>query len=118
MEHPLHPETLTWTALLGRWIEFAQASVALPKDAEGERWRDSVPAVINLQAVTFALADVGELVAEDRPVALDRAAVMIDENSGKLAAIWGKGLPESLREINEDARKALSMAHSIVSDLA
>lgn len=116
MEQPLHPEILTWTALLGRWIEFAKASVAIPKDADGENWRKSVPAVINLQAVTFALAELGELAVEDRPVALDRAEVLIDDNTGKLAAIWGTGLPESLLEINADAQKALTMAKSINSD--
>ena len=39
----LRPSDLTWTALLARWIEFAKASVALPDDAEGDRWRSSVP---------------------------------------------------------------------------
>lgn len=116
MEQPLHPEILTWTALLGRWIDFAKTSVALPRDAEGMRWRQSVAAVINLQAVTFALAELAELAPEDRPLAMDRAAVLIDENVGKLAAIWGNDLPDSLLEINADAQKALTMARSIVPD--
>ncbi|MCZ6837119.1 MAG: hypothetical protein O7G85_15195 [Planctomycetota bacterium] len=112
---PLHPETLTWTALLGKWISFAKASVALPDDEEGRNWRDSVVAIINLQAVTFALAEIGELVPQDRPVALDRAEMMIDENQKSLERTWGKSIPESLSEIVDDARKAHVLARSIDS---
>jgi hypothetical protein len=35
---PLHPDALTWAGLLGQWLDFARASVALPDDAEGRRW--------------------------------------------------------------------------------
>jgi hypothetical protein len=107
---PLHPEVLTWTALLGKWIEFAKASVALPRDGEGGQWRASVASVINLQAVTFALAEIGELPAEDRPVALDRAEVLVNDNRAALTAAWGEGMPASLREAIDDARAALDMA--------
>lgn len=110
---PLHPETLTWTALLGKWIEFAQASVALTGDAEGDRWRKSVPGVINLQAVTFALAELGDLPAEDRPVARDKAEILISDNADKLGSIWGDGqLPDGLKEIIADARKALELSEN------
>ena len=74
---PLHPEALSWTALLTRWIDFARASVAIPESSEGPRWRESVAPVVNLQAVTFALADLDELAEVDRPFALDRAAVLM-----------------------------------------
>ncbi|MDY7108979.1 MAG: hypothetical protein SYC29_10125, partial [Planctomycetota bacterium] len=104
----LHPETLTWTALLGTWMDYARASVAAPKDAEGDRWRAAVPAVINLQAVTFALADLARLPVEDRPLARDRAELLIVDNAAKLHELWrGEEMPESLIEISEDARAAL-----------
>ncbi len=116
MQQPLHPETLTWTALLGRWIEFAQASMALPADGQGERWRESVSCVINLQAVTFALADLHTLSVVDRPVALDRAEVLIDDNERKLGAIWAEELPGSLLEIIGDAHGSLTLARAICDD--
>jgi hypothetical protein len=104
----LHPETLTWTALLGKWLDFARASVAAPREAEGDRWRAAVPAVINLQAVTFALADLAQLPVEDRSLARDRAELLINDNTAKLHEIWrGEEMPQSLVEISDDARVAL-----------
>ncbi len=113
MDQPLHPETLTWTALLGKWVEFAKVSVALPKDVEGEQWRASVVAIINLQAVTFALAEVGDLPEIDRPVALDRAEVLINDNQASLESIWADAMPDSVAEITRDARGALKVAQHI-----
>src|SRR5262245_40321112 len=49
---------LTWPALLGHWTAFAQNSLALPKTADGDRWRAAVPAIIGLQALTHALGDL------------------------------------------------------------
>jgi hypothetical protein len=107
----LHPETLTWTALLAKWMDFARASVALPDDAEGQRWRDAVPAVINLQAVTFALGDVERLESSDRPHARDKAELLIRENVRRLNEIWrGDTMPASLLETSFDAREALEMS--------
>ena len=104
----LHPEALTWTALLARWMDFARASLAMPEDAEGERWRAAVPAVINLQAVTFALAELAQLSVDERPYGRDRAELLIRENAAKLEEIWrGQSMPPSLLEISADARAVL-----------
>jgi len=86
----LRPEALTWTALLGRWIEYAQASIALPDDADGRRWRAAVPHVINLQAVTFALGELGGLPREERALGRDKAAIIIREATQELESIWGE----------------------------
>lgn len=111
---PLRPESLTWTALLGRWIEFAQASLAIPAEADGERWRASVPSIINLQAVTFALAEVANLPLQERPLALDKAEILIRANREKLASIWrGGSMTAALRELGEDASTALAHATGI-----
>ena len=108
---PLHPEALTWTALLGQWMDFARASVALPPDAEGDAWRAAVPAIITLQAVTFALADFARLPAPERPLARDKAEILINDSAAGLISAWeGICVPESVREIEADARKALSAA--------
>ncbi|UCD76819.1 MAG: hypothetical protein JSV91_07800 [Phycisphaerales bacterium] len=104
----LHPEALTWTALLGRWMDFAKASLAVPRDAEGDRWRACVPAVINLQAVTFALADLGELPVKERPLGRDKAEMIIRDNARKVRETFrGAVMPDSLAEICADARAAL-----------
>jgi hypothetical protein len=104
---PLRPEALTWTALLARWMEFAKASVAIPRGHDGPRWRASVPAVINLQAVAFALGDIARVDARDRPFARDQAAVIIRDAARDLARTWrGAAMPAGLREIVEDARTA------------
>jgi hypothetical protein len=106
------PEALTWTGLLAQWVRFAQASLALPDDADGSgsRWRASVPAIINLQAVTFALADLDRLAADELALALDKAEILISDNERLLAAIWNAGMTPSLREICDDARATLDAA--------
>ncbi|MHC4947758.1 MAG: hypothetical protein ACYTG1_05790 [Planctomycetota bacterium] len=100
--------SLTWTSLLGKWVEFAQASVALPADADGERWRASVPSIINLQAVTFALAELGDVPAAERPYARDMAEVLIRDQAGELDRVWGgTPMPPTILELAGDARAAL-----------
>lgn len=113
----LRPEAMTWSGLLARWIEFAQASLALPRDATGDAWRASVPHIINLQAVTFALGDVGSLSPADRPVALDKAEVLIDSSEKALLSHWVAGdLPPLLAEVIADSRVALGAAARIAID--
>ena len=70
---PHDADGLTWAVLLGRWVEFARSSVALPGTGDGRRLRDSVPDLIMLQAVWFALEHLGELGAGERALGLDRA---------------------------------------------
>jgi hypothetical protein len=108
---PLHPETLTWTALLARWVEFARASLAVPPEEDGDRWRDSVVSVINLQAVTFALGELTSLAAADRPLARDRAALLVRESVDRLDAVWRDAVtPVGIEEIVRDAGIALEHA--------
>ncbi len=104
----LHPEALSWTVLLGKWIDFAKASCALSTDAEGTSWRDSVPHIITLQAVTFALADLERLEPDDRPHARDRAEIIIEQSETALHAIWEGQAPGSVVEMALDARSALN----------
>jgi hypothetical protein len=105
-----HAEALTWTGLLAQWVQFAQASLALPEAADGPRWRQSVPAVINLQAVTFALADLQRLPQDEQALGLDRAELLIGENAHRLRTIWASALPASLKEIIDDSQIALAAA--------
>lgn len=103
-------DKLTWTSLLAHWTAFAQSSLALPKGAEGDRWRDSVPAIIGLQAIAQALAELDRLgPQEDRAVAQDRAAVGIQTHARTLHALWkGESLHPELAALIDDARRALA----------
>ncbi|MEM1108275.1 MAG: hypothetical protein AAGH99_06255 [Planctomycetota bacterium] len=110
---PLHPEKMTWAVLLGRWVAFAKSALALPKDAEGQRLRDAVPDIINLQAVWFSLSHLDELDADQRALGLDRAEVLIEKHRNALSEAWGEeALPEQLVELIEDAETALRQHRS------
>jgi len=100
--------------LLARWTEFAQAAVALPKGAEGARWREAVPAVIALQAVTMALGEVERLPEGELALAVDRSEVLITRHGGAAHRAWqGATMPESMRELLHDAHAALARARSM-----
>ena len=107
-QQPLDTEALTWVALLGRWIEFARSAVGLPDDDAGRRMRDSVPDVIMLQAVWFALQHLHELPADERALGCDRAEVLIDKHTAGLRDRWADGpMPDSMRELIDDAHEQL-----------
>ncbi len=127
---PRH-ESITWTTLLAHFTALAKASLSLPKDASGDRWRAAVPAIVSLQAVTHAL---GELDAIDEPstirprktgghsrdngggggeraVALDKAEILIRRDSHALRELWGhQPLHAELAEIIADANAAYEAA--------
>ncbi len=104
----LRPEALTWTGLLTQWVNFAQASLAIPVEADGPRWRASVPAIINLQAVTFALGDLDRLPRDEQALAIDKAELIIKFAKRELSEIWNTGGPgPMIAEIMEDASLAL-----------
>ena len=104
-------QKLTWAALLGRWIEFAQAAVALPDDAEGRMWRAATPAVIGLQALCMALRDVDRLPPDQRALGLDRAQLLIERHTAELNQIFAdQPLHPTLSELLADAETALANA--------
>ena len=108
------PDTLTWSALLARWTEFAASSVALPDSGEPGRWKRAVPQIITLQSVTHALGEIGVLELAEIPGALDRAAISIREATGALNETWGgDALAPEAFELCEDAEVALRLAESI-----
>lgn len=113
---------LTWPALLAHWTAFARSSVALPKNAEGDRWRAAVAPIIGLQAVAFALGDLDRLDESpgatgdtepdgERALALDKAEILINQHAGELARLWpGEPLHPELASLVADARAALQLA--------
>lgn len=102
---------ITWAALLARWTEFARSSLALPRNAEGERWRRAVPSIIGLQAVTQALGECAGLPPDELALGLDRAAILIDRHAAELAALWSaEPLHPELVLLIDDARGAHAAA--------
>ena len=87
--------------------------MALPDEGEGRMIRDSVPDLIMLQAVWFALQHMDELDPEQRAVGLDRAHVLIDRHASALRDRWaGRSMPEQLEELVRDARNQLRTVES------
>jgi hypothetical protein len=110
----LDAQKLTWAALLGRWVEFAQSAVALPDDAQGRRWKRAVPAIIGLQAVAMALQEAPELPADERALGIDRARLLIERHTRELHEIFeptgDQPLHPMLVELITDAWSAVRAA--------
>ncbi|MEQ8770394.1 MAG: hypothetical protein RIB60_07790 [Phycisphaerales bacterium] len=105
------PDITTWSALLAHWTEFARASVALPDEGEGGRWKRAVPHVIALQATTMALGELDRLDDAERPVALDRAEITCRDATGAIHDLWrGEPVPELVSELIDDSRVAFERA--------
>jgi hypothetical protein len=104
----MQPRDLTWAALLGRWVEFAQSAVALPDDTEGRAWRDAVPAIIGLQALVMALHELDQLPADEQALGIDRARILIERHTHQLHNAFGdEPLHPMLVELIEDAWSAV-----------
>ncbi|MCP4836659.1 MAG: hypothetical protein GY895_18060 [Phycisphaera sp.] len=106
---------VTWTTLLARWIALVKAGeglvLAAPGDSDARRWRSSIPEVVTLQSVTFALGDLERLPEADRSLARDRADLAVTESSARLDRLWrGENMPEGLLEVAADARRAVDLA--------
>lgn len=101
---PLEVDKLTWSVLLGRWITFAKAAVAIPEDDMGTRVKASVPDIIMLQAVWFSLADIDQLPADEQALGLDKARILIDQHAGAIRGRFAGGdLPDAIAELIDDA---------------
>ncbi len=106
------PAALDWAALLARWMDFARAAVALPSDAQGDRWRASISPIITLQAVTLALGEVPTLPRDEQAVAIDRATLLIERETEALAKVWEGDLPSEVGLLLRDAAEALAVTQS------
>lgn len=104
-------DTATWATLLAGWTEFARSAVALPDNAEGTRWKESIAPAIALHATSMALPELIKIDPEERPLAMDRSEMLIREQSAALNEAWrSEPLPESLTELISDARLAWERA--------
>ncbi len=99
---------LGWSAMLAKWTEFAQASVALPKDQDGPRWKACVPPIISMQAIVAALGELDQLPRAHRPVAIDAADELLREQLVLVHEAWsGELIPESISDLIEESRQAV-----------
>ena len=99
------PDPTTWATLLGGWVQFAQRAVALPDDAQGQRWKDSVAPAIGLHALAMALGEIYKLDQSERALAMDRAELGIKQHASELSKIWNaEPMPESIVELLDDAK--------------
>ncbi|HZW08206.1 MAG TPA: hypothetical protein VFF65_13870 [Phycisphaerales bacterium] len=107
MSNPGDPNT-TWPALLAHWLTFAKASIAFPPTAEGDRLRAAVPSIINLQAVTFALAELHLIAPADRPAAIDRAGHLVAQHAELLGRLFENDPNPEIASLIADARAAVT----------
>lgn len=107
-------QDLSWPLLLAKWTEYAKAAVALPRTEEGDRERHSVPAVIALQATTFALSEIHRLPTDERLLGIERADYTVRERSAELDRLWrGHPMPEAMLDLLTDARQAVQFASTL-----
>ena len=106
---------LKWPALAAHWAVLAKASVKLPDDTDGRRWRGAVPSIIALQAVTLALQDLQAALHPDAPLYCDRAGHLIDEHSAKILRLWTPDPPPTpMIELIDDARTNLATTRKLL----
>lgn len=99
---------LAWSAMLAKWTEFAQASVALPADHDGPCWKACVAPIITMQAIVAALGELAQLPRAHRPVAADAAESLLREQLKLVHEAWsGELIPESITELIEESRQAV-----------
>lgn len=101
----------TWSALLAGYTELAQAAVALPPDAQGARWKRSVPSLIALHAVAHAMGEIDALGEGERDIAIDKGEVLVRQHAAELTEVWrSDAMPDGVLDLMRDARGALSLA--------
>ncbi len=107
-------QDLSWPLLLAKWTEYAKAAVALPRTEEGDRERNSVPAVIALQATTFALSEIHRLPTDERLLGIERADYTVRERSAELDQLWrGHPMPDAMLDLLTDASRAVQFASTL-----
>lgn len=123
-EGAVRPDVERWTALLGKWMEFARASVAFPKDAEGDRMRAAVGPLITLHATICALGELETLPRSERALAVDVAGVQIGQQERILRGLWSgaggegqaRGLPGGVLALIDEARQAHRAAEALLAN--
>jgi len=97
--------------LLAKWVAFARSAVAMPASGAEGLFKQSVPDIIGLQAVWFALDEMDGLSDDQKALGIDRAAVLIQTHGASLRKRWvGEAMPNGLIELIHDAESRLQAA--------
>lgn len=100
-----------WTVLLAHAMQLAKAARAWSGSAEGERMRESVGPLVQLQAVAIAMSRLGDVAASHRAYARDQADVLLQRACESLRTTWGgEPMPEPVLQAMSDARQAIANA--------
>jgi hypothetical protein len=112
----MNPDRISdWNALLASWTDFARRAASLPKTSQTARLQQVLPAIIGLQAITHAAAEIHELPEAEQIVGLDRADVLRIQYDAQVRAAWDDGfeeLPNELLALLDDAVQAVKLARS------
>jgi hypothetical protein len=105
-----------WMVLLAQATQLAAAAQAWPDGAEGDRLRESVPDLVQLQAVRIAMEQLDRIPADRRAYARDHAEWLVRRASERLGERWrGEPMPEPMLEAMTAARG--SIARSLYAGL-
>lgn len=99
-----------WTALLAHAMQLAKAARAWHGE-DGDRLRESVAPLVQLQAVAIAMEQLGRLAVAHRAFARDQADVLLQRSCERLREVWhGEPMPDGVLQAMSDARRAFANA--------
>ncbi len=113
MDDSIPVSKLTWAVLLGRWTSFARSALALPKDAQGLRMRESIADIITLQAICMSLQEIESLEPDERRLGLERARWLVERHTKAIEARYASNfMPDGLSQLLDEAKRSLEDAES------
>ena len=99
----------TYEALLVHSVSVASAARVLPANDEGDRLRGSLPAMLAIQAVTLALANLHRLPEGQYAVGQDMAEVELRTRARELNELWRThAMPDEMLELMQSCREAIA----------
>jgi hypothetical protein len=110
-------DAFTWAALLARWMELAQAAVALERQGGaplaaacgGGGWSRGMPALITFEALRHAMTQLGTLPPDERSFALDQATVLLESRRADLEDAF-EVIPDAIAQADRQAEAAIESA--------
>jgi len=97
-----------WMVLLAQATQMAVASQGWPEGSDGDRLRESVPDLVQLQAVRIAMEQLDRIPADRRAYARDHAEWLVRLASKRLDERWrGEPMPEAMLDAMKTARDSI-----------
>jgi hypothetical protein len=99
----------TYEALLVHSVSVASAARALPENDQGDRLRGSLPAMLAIQAVTLALANLHRLPEDQYAVGQDLAEVELRTRARELNELWRThAMPDEMLDLMRLCHEAIA----------